>query len=619
MGMMETGLNKGPVHFNCFPDFTLSLRDPHILKALTLNIQLHDKLEVNLEEQSTKPTKTLDQPLLNLPNHRSKRTSLVTNDQSTVKAIEQLFTKLTPNDTSTSKDKGLTVLNQQPYTNTIFDQSDTDTTDNEINQLAQQFQSSHLNKIHYPKVNPHNTKNCSSSSSDQPDNTSSDYQSPSDDSDNSINIGCNDVCCKPVKQITVLTKTTQEESALIDLIAKDAAFCLCCYLFKPDIGDQAGGDSFVGKGFSNWKKKEKIQTHVGSPNSVHNEASSNCQDLLNQNQHIKMIFFKQFDQARIEYRTRLNSSVDCVKFLLRQGLAFHGHDESENSSNQGNFLELLKFLADHNEDVKMVALSNAPQNLKLASPDIQKDIVNVAAFETINVIIRDLGDALFSVLIDEARDISIKEQMAVVIRYVNKKGQVIERFLGIEHVANSNALSLTQAMENLFSKLGLSIFRLRGQGYDGASNMQGEFNGLKTLILKENPCAYYVHCFAHQLQLALVVVAKNHNQIALLFTLVSNVVNVVETSCKLRDIVREKQAAKVAEALNTRELSSGQGLNQKTNLKCAGDTHWGSHYGTLVSLASMFSTVIDVLEMISNNDSNSEQRAESNVLLNSII
>ncbi|GMP66334.1 hypothetical protein CsSME_00026731 [Camellia sinensis var. sinensis] len=69
----------------------------------------------------------------------------------------------------------------------------------------------------------------------------------------------------------------------------------------------------------------------------------------------------------------------------------------------------------------MVALSNAPQNLKLTSPDIQKDIVNVAAFETINVIIRDLGDVLFSILIDEARDISIKEQMEVVIQYVDKK------------------------------------------------------------------------------------------------------------------------------------------------------------------------------------------------------
>lgn len=34
-------------------------------------------------------------------------------------------------------------------------------------------------------------------------------------------------------------------------IEKDVAFCLCCYLFKLAIGDQAGGDSFVGEGFSN--------------------------------------------------------------------------------------------------------------------------------------------------------------------------------------------------------------------------------------------------------------------------------------------------------------------------------------------------------------------------------
>ena len=48
-------------------------------------------------------------------------------------------------------------------------------------------------------------------------------------------------------------------------IAKDATFCLCCYLFKPDIEDQAGGDSFVGEGFSNWKKKEKFKLMLEVP------------------------------------------------------------------------------------------------------------------------------------------------------------------------------------------------------------------------------------------------------------------------------------------------------------------------------------------------------------------
>ena len=59
-------------------------------------------------------------------------------------------------------------------------------------------------------------------------------------------------------------------------IAKDASYCLCCYLFKPDVGEQAGGDSFVGEGFDNWKKKEKFQIHVGGPNSMHNQAWASC-------------------------------------------------------------------------------------------------------------------------------------------------------------------------------------------------------------------------------------------------------------------------------------------------------------------------------------------------------
>ncbi|XP_022866592.1 uncharacterized protein LOC111386370 [Olea europaea var. sylvestris] len=74
--------------------------------------------------------------------------------------------------------------------------------------------------------------------------------------------------------------------------------------------------------------------------------------------------------------------------------------------------------------------------------------------------------------------------------------------------------------------------RLRGLGYDGASNMQGKFNGLKTLILKESPCAFYIHCFAHQLQLALVAVAKKNIPITNFFRVVGNVINAVGASSK---------------------------------------------------------------------------------------
>ena len=126
----------------------------------------------------------------------------------------------------------------------------------------------------------------------------------------------------------------------------------------------------------------------------------------------------------------------------------------------------------------------------MIAPNIQKDNVNVISVETLNAIFRDISVGFLSILVDESRDVSMKEKMAVVLRYVDKSGSIIERFIGLEHVATTTAISLTEAIDGLFSRHGLSISRLWGQGYDGASNMQGEFNGLKALILKENPCVF---------------------------------------------------------------------------------------------------------------------------------
>lgn len=60
--------------------------------------------------------------------------------------------------------------------------------------------------------------------------------------------------------------------------------------------------------------------------------------------------------------------------------------------------------------------------------------------------------------------------------------------------------------------------------------------------------------------------------------------SVVGASAKCSDILQEKQVARIAEALQNEEIESGWGLNQSTNLKRHGDTCWGSHYGTLISL-----------------------------------
>ncbi|KAL4614535.1 hypothetical protein ACB092_07G060200 [Castanea dentata] len=297
---------------------------------------------------------------------------------------------------------------------------------------------------------------------------------------------------------------------------------------------------------------------------------------MKEKQHIQSVLVKQSNQDKIEYWVQLNAIVDCIIFLLCQGLAFHGYDKSQGSSDKENFLELLQFLGDHNESINEV-LEKVPKNCKLTHHEIQKDIVNAIAREASRATIKDLDNGFFLILVDESRDISVKEQMTLVLRYVNKQGIIIERFLGIVYVASITTLSLKYAIECLLCEHNLSLSKLHGQGYDGTSNMQGDINDLKILILKENKLAFYVHCFAHQLQLILVVVAKNHINIAEFFYVVSNSVTVVGGSCKRRDALRDAQFFKIKEVLENGVRRSGQGLNQETNLKRPGDIHVGDH------------------------------------------
>ncbi|XP_030923235.1 zinc finger MYM-type protein 1-like [Quercus lobata] len=310
------------------------------------------------------------------------------------------------------------------------------------------------------------------------------------------------------------------------------------------------------KGFKLWNQKEKLNSHVGGVNSAHNQTIKKSGDLMKEKQHIQSVLVKQSNKDKIEYRVQLNAIVDCIKFLLCRGSVFRGHDESQGSSDKGNFLEFLQFLGDYNKSINEV-LQKVSKNCKLTHHEIQKDIVNAIACETSKAIIKDLDNGFFSILVDESRDISVKEQMTLVLRYVNKKGIIIERFLGIVHVASTTALSLKYAIKCLLCEHNLNLSKLRGQGYDRASNMQGDINGLKTLILKKNKLAFYVHCFAHQLQLTLVAVAKNHINIAKFFYVVSNLVTVVGGSCKRQDVLRDAQFVKIKEELEIGVCRSG--------------------------------------------------------------
>ncbi|XP_059295392.1 uncharacterized protein LOC132048713 [Lycium ferocissimum] len=294
-------------------------------------------------------------------------------------------------------------------------------------------------------------------------------------------------------------------------------------------------------------------------------------DLDNQAQSILTCFDKQKEETKSKYRVRLNASIDVARFLLKEGMSFRGHDESETSARRENFLDLLKWYADKNEDAKQVVLENAPQNDIRICPIIQKDIVSSCAKET-NKAIEDLNGDYFGILVDESKDVSHKEQMALILRYVNKEGKLIERFLSVVHVKDTSAWSLQDAIYSLLLEHNLSSSQIRGQGYDGASNMQREINGLKTLIMKDSPSAYCTHCFAHQLQLTLVAVAKKHHEVDQFFDILANVLNVIGGSFKRRAMLRDDQAEKLKELLVLGEVHTGSGLHQELGLQRARDT-----------------------------------------------
>uniref|UniRef100_A0A7N0SZ13 HAT C-terminal dimerisation domain-containing protein n=1 Tax=Kalanchoe fedtschenkoi TaxID=63787 RepID=A0A7N0SZ13_KALFE len=86
--------------------------------------------------------------------------------------------------------------------------------------------------------------------------------------------------------------------------------------------------------------------------------------------------------------------------------------------------------------------------------------------------------------------------------------------------------------------------KFRGQGYDGASNMKGEIHGLKTLIMNDTSSAYYINCFAHQLQSTLVAVAKDNCDCAWLFEQLSYLLSVIGVSCKHKEMIQVIQAQK---------------------------------------------------------------------------
>ncbi|XP_042380193.1 zinc finger MYM-type protein 1-like [Zingiber officinale] len=393
------------------------------------------------------------------------------------------------------------------------------------------------------------------------------------------------------------------------------AYCFYCFLFLNDI-NSSNISALVNEGFDNWKRVNQGKTcaflaHIGSvASSPHTMCERMAENLMRPSQHIDNVIHVQAKEEKEKNRLRLRTSIVTVRWLALQGCAFRGNDESLSSSNRGNFLELVKAFAKMSTEINEVVLENAPKNAQYIAPDIQKEILHIMANRVRQMIRKEVGDKVFCILVDEAQDISKREQMAIILRFVNNHGILTERFFAIKSVSDTTSLNLKNEISDVLIHYDLQVKKIRGQGYDGASNMRGAWNGLQALFLRDCPYAYYIHCFAHRLQLTLVSATKDVSVIWEFFSHLDNIVNIVTSSTKRIAELRTAQRNEIEHMLAIGERDSGSGANQIGNLQRAGATRWSSHYDSVKSLIGMYAATCKVFEVLSDYSPNARAKAE---------
>ena len=127
-------------------------------------------------------------------------------------------------------------------------------------------------------------------------------------------------------------------------------------------------------------------------------------------------------------RLQLKVSIDVVRVLALQGIAFRGRNESSTSINRGNFLEILDVVASYDKKVAKVIVK-APKNATYTSPQIQKEILHVFSTKVMNAIHEEISDAKFCIVVDGACDELMREKMAVVL--LTKMALCENAFLGL--------------------------------------------------------------------------------------------------------------------------------------------------------------------------------------------
>lgn len=340
------------------------------------------------------------------------------------------------------------------------------------------------------------------------------------------------------------------------------------------------------------------------------------------NKSVNVLLDKKKQHTIENNRKRLVPIVKTILFCARHNISLRGHREigSMASSDirnvclngeQGVFRGLLAFRIESGDTDLLTHLETAPKNCTMISPHIQNEVIEaIGSVIEKKIVERIKSSNFYSILCDETTDISTEEQMTVCIRYVDLTNFVIqEDFLGFVKITSTTGASIKNAIKQKLEELGLSLDNLRGQGYDGGSNMAGKNNGVQALILNEQPLAYYTHCFSHSLNLC-ITKACEVSSIKHMMGVIGTIASFFSASAKRAD--------KLKSIIESEISNSESNKQRKAKLKTLCETRWVERHDSLMTFKELYVFILNALEELQH-DTNTETSSKALLYLNSII
>ena len=131
-------------------------------------------------------------------------------------------------------------------------------------------------------------------------------------------------------------------------------------------------------------------------------------------------------------------------------------------------------MAEHDEIVD--ARLHGAQNGKYTHSSVQNALISIMGDLILSDIKEEILQAEFySIIADETKDLSKKEQMTLALMYLSEN-EIHEEFLGYTHATNLDAEGLTGFILENLNKWGTAVENCISQSYDGASVMGFEWS-----------------------------------------------------------------------------------------------------------------------------------------------